>query len=669
MALDQILIKYGLELDEVKRELADLKKSLGSVDEQAKASAAKTETALNSVATNVKTNLTTAFKQLGGVIAATFAIQRIGSFISSSIELATRTQEIRHEFEKLNNPGLLANLRRATQGTLSDLKLMEVALRADKLGVPMQKLGKIIEFAKLRADALGKSTEELTDTLIQGIGIKGTRALVQVGISQEEFSKEVKLTGDYFTALDNIMTEALDNAGEGFESVADQQDRLRANIENTKVEIGNRLLPVIDTLLTKILSIADAWDRTFNFDENELNKNLGEFAGKTLKELNEELQFNEGIINNLTIKYPALADGVSLLVRAFATPEMKNAIDTVEDLKRKNEALEIAIKSASQTQEEKVVIDDKATKTTKEQTKEVDALTLAYQALGRAIGESLEPLIDQLELLPEVPIELAGINTDKFADAMLKAEENAIQLKPALEGVNEVLTETAENELPKGIDAWEQYGNAVFEVIRGFTDYFQQQSDYRLELLNNELEAGKISQGQYDKDAAELRRKEAIRSKVLGIFDVVINTPGAIMKAFAQLGPAGAVLAAAAGVIQLGAILNTPIPKFKKGVIGFKGKGTDTSDENLALISNNESIITAKGTRKHKALLEAVNKDKVDEYFASFYLNKAHDKKSSRASDDQDYREYLELKRLGLINRNGFAEVVKALKDNKPHRY
>jgi hypothetical protein len=666
MALDQILIKYGLELDEVKRELADLKKSLGGVDEQAKVSAAKTETALNSVATNVKGNLTKAFVGLGSVIAATFAIQRIGNFINSSIELATRTQEIRFEFEKLNKPGLLANLKKATAGTLSDLKLMEVALRADKLGVPMEKLGKIMEFAKLRADALGKSTEELTDTLVQGIGIKGTRALVQVGISQEEFSAEVKKTGDYFLALDNIMTKALDNAGEGFESVADKQDKLRANIENTKVAIGEKLLPVIDDLLVGLNKAATAMQILFDPDA-AARARINEIIGKkTLEQLENQLKVNERELLSIKAGNEEIEKAIELGVGKYNAD-----INRYKALKLQNE--EIAKAISFQKDENKEVklglpITEESTKATVEKTKEVSALALAYQALGRAIGESMEPLIDQLELLPEIPIEPVGVNVDKLSDAMLSADGNAVQLKPALQGVNDVLEDTPKS-LDESIEAWSQYGDAVFEVLRGITDYFQQQSDYRLDILNNELEAGKISQGQYDKDAAELRRKEAIRTKALALFDVVINTPAAIMKAFAQLGPAGAVLATLAGVLQLGAIVNTPIPKFAKGVIGFKGKGTDTSDENLVAISNQESIITAKGTRKHKGLLEAVNKDKVDEYFASFYLSKAFDKKASRANDDQDYREFLELKRLGLINRNGFAEVVKALKDNKPHRY
>ena len=47
------------------------------------------------------------------LIAAAFAIDKIGDFISSSIELAARADGIRTAFNRLNDPSLLSRLRRA----------------------------------------------------------------------------------------------------------------------------------------------------------------------------------------------------------------------------------------------------------------------------------------------------------------------------------------------------------------------------------------------------------------------------------------------------------------------------------------------------------------------------------------------------------------------------
>ncbi len=46
---------------------------------------------------------------------------------------------------------------------------------------------------------------------------------------------------------------------------------------------------------------------------------------------------------------------------------------------------------------------------------------------------------------------------------------------------------------------------------------------------------------------------------------------------------------------------------FADGVVGYKGKGGPRDDSNLVRISNGESVITAEGTQKNRALLEAIN--------------------------------------------------------------
>ena len=48
---------------------------------------------------------------------------------------------------------------------------------------------------------------------------------------------------------------------------------------------------------------------------------------------------------------------------------------------------------------------------------------------------------------------------------------------------------------------------------------------------------------------------------------------------------------------------------FAEGVEDLKGKGTGTSDSNVALLSKGESVTTAKGTSETKGLVTAVNKD------------------------------------------------------------
>lgn len=61
---------------------------------------------------------------------------------------------------------------------------------------------------------------------------------------------------------------------------------------------------------------------------------------------------------------------------------------------------------------------------------------------------------------------------------------------------------------------------------------------------------------------------------------------------------------------------------FAAGVEALQGKGTTTSDENLVLLSNKESVITADGTADNPGLATAMNKGTVKQYFENIYLPK-----------------------------------------------
>jgi hypothetical protein len=58
---------------------------------------------------------------------------------------------------------------------------------------------------------------------------------------------------------------------------------------------------------------------------------------------------------------------------------------------------------------------------------------------------------------------------------------------------------------------------------------------------------------------------------------------------------------------------------FAEGVEGFQGKGSETSDSNLVLISKGESVITAKATKENKGLATAMNEGKVDQWINNNY--------------------------------------------------
>lgn len=116
-------------------------------------------------------------------------------------------------------------------------------------------------------------------------------------------------------------------------------------------------------------------------------------------------------------------------------------------------------------------------------------------------------------------------------------------------------------------------------------------------------------------DAAEKQRRDAaLREEEINAALVVSNALLAVAKAAVEGGGFGSIAAIAAVIAALGVgfaeaekLSAESKSSFATGVVGYRGRGTGTSDENPVWISNGESVITAAGTRKHAPLLKAIN--------------------------------------------------------------
>jgi hypothetical protein len=76
---------------------------------------------------------------LGGIasgVAAAFTVREIVKFAGEAAKLAAEMEGVKTAFDKLNNPTLLDDLRKATRGTVDDLKLMQTAVKANNFKIP-----------------------------------------------------------------------------------------------------------------------------------------------------------------------------------------------------------------------------------------------------------------------------------------------------------------------------------------------------------------------------------------------------------------------------------------------------------------------------------------------------------------------------------------------------
>ena len=136
-----------------------------------------------------ESSLSTAFTRLGGVIGGAFALDKIMAFTKQAVELAGVAEGVSSAFDKLNDPKLLDDLRKATRGTISDLQLMKAAVRANNFKVPLSKLATFFEFATKRSAETGESVDYLVNSIVDGIGRNIAEQQVSIRMPYRAFCK------------------------------------------------------------------------------------------------------------------------------------------------------------------------------------------------------------------------------------------------------------------------------------------------------------------------------------------------------------------------------------------------------------------------------------------------------------------------------------------------
>jgi len=203
------------------------------------------------------------------------------------------------------------------------------------------------------------------------------------------------------------------------------------------------------------------------------------------------------------------------------------------------------------------------------------------------------------------------------------------------------------------------------------SDLNDQQTQRYIDNLQRQLDAGRITQGQFENERASALRKQAKQDKAYSVFRIILDTAVSIMNFLTAKppNPFGAVAAGVAGAIQSGIAINQPLPAFAKGVVDLKGEGTETSDSIFARLSKGESVVTAKGTRQDKGLFEAANKLMLEDYInANYVLPALKEKQKSEGAMFDDYRIYLSLQNMksnDSKNTNRIVEAIIRQKDNR----
>ena len=197
-----------------------------------------------SIGINMK-QLTAAGLAIG---AAAAAINTFTSACSEAIargtELAKEGEGIKRAFDRLNQPNLLDNLRKATNNTVSDLELMKNAVKFDNFNLSLEQMGTFLAFAQQQAKDTGQSVEYMVDSIVTGLGRKSLPILDNLGLSATDIRERMKETGDMTTAVAQIIQERMEAAGGYVETAADRAAQAEAALQNAMEQLGETLLPL-----------------------------------------------------------------------------------------------------------------------------------------------------------------------------------------------------------------------------------------------------------------------------------------------------------------------------------------------------------------------------------------------------------------------------------------
>lgn len=236
--LGKILVKLGLDSSEFTKGTRDAEKKIGG--------------------------FASFFKGIGGQITATaaaaFSVGAIINFAKEATALAQKAEGVKVAFDKLNNPTLLDELRKATLNSVDDLQLMQRALTAKNFKIPLDQLATYLAFATKRAQDTGQSVDYLVDSIVTGLGRQSVLILDNLGISAVEIRKEMETAGSMAAAVGNIIKRDMGEAATATETAAIKTGQLSAAWTNFIVEVGktgfvNSLKTGLSTMLNDFTAI------------------------------------------------------------------------------------------------------------------------------------------------------------------------------------------------------------------------------------------------------------------------------------------------------------------------------------------------------------------------------------------------------------------------------
>lgn len=463
------------------------------------------------------------------------------------------------------------------------------------------------------ASAQGIDLTTATDTVIKAINGQ-TKGLKDVGLNFEDTGSKT----ENLSVLMDKLGKFSGATGNELETIAGKTKRLENAFDDFKEVVGEflinegvKLLDMFDFLFGKTDIIELAFKKLAPVFEN-LTKSFREGSNEQRKALLENLKtqqlYIQSQISSGNVTDELLKKQKFLLMEIAALN--KGANDVLIDEANKNaKILEDNTTKLEEKKKEKIIDTGKelAEEREKRIREENEALLKKYQEeqMLAEINAKQITEIEKNELKEREKSRLAKVELEKKI-----ADEEKAQREKNIKELQGYLTQSLdliEEEIAKESEAKQKQFD---KDISNRQNNIEAQRRLAERGLSNTLafEERELAKAELAKE--QQARKDIQRQKAVTFFKLLAS--------YSEKDPNTALQKAIADTVLADVIAGA----FKDGVEDFKGKGTETSDSNLVLLSNRESVITAKGTKENPGLATAMNKGSVDDYFEKEYLPK-----------------------------------------------
>ncbi len=499
---DKLILEFQAKTDDLDKRLKSIEQSVSGIAKSAKTASKETESAASSMGS--------AFTKAGALIAASFTLDAVISFGKEVVDLAAKAEGVERAFKRVGSPQLLQGLRDATRGTVTDLVLMQNAVKASNFDIPLENLASLFKFAQARARETGESVDYLVDSIILGIGRKSPLILDNLGISAVELRSRLKgvgveaaNVGDIAKIIGDIATEEMEKIGTQADTSADKMAKLTTSTDNLKVALGKLIADEASGVSEFFATLANAMTLVLTENERLASELSGQSGLKILARLREEqLQLSQMEVDaSNKIGKVKEAEASKILNQI---DNQKELIETIQGLlaAKRSEGNEYDITTASI---ERALAAYKATsEAQKVEIRNVFFLTNAIKKLKEehdAQGTSIERIKKiQQEVLP-LQEELARL-LGQETEATKKAREEVEKLAKAEEDRWKALEAQADDRLKKHFEVEEFIAD---RTARGLRE--QMEMDLKAEVIKGaNAEATAMSIGLAEDDIIAIRQ-------------------------------------------------------------------------------------------------------------------------------------------------------------------